>query len=125
MGPEAGRQILVPFDVRESMTLAVAAEHSDKSTNTIRAWAQRYGIGRKIGGVWYVSRVAFQMFLDGDTAALRTYHAGNRTDPAVRYYFERVGCGALQLKSQKQLTPAAIHPSVRHSISRARNDGMS
>ena len=41
------------------------------------------------------SRVALRMFLDGDTTALSAYHAGDRTDPAVRSYFERAGCGAL------------------------------
>ena len=61
-------------------------------------WAERYGIGRKIGGDWHISRVALQMLLDGDTAALATYHAGNRTCPAVRAYFENAGCGALLQK---------------------------
>jgi hypothetical protein len=28
-------------------------------------------------------------------AALAAYHAGDRTDPLVRPYFERLGCGAL------------------------------
>ncbi|MGB6965681.1 MAG: helix-turn-helix domain-containing protein [Xanthobacteraceae bacterium] len=77
------------------MTLAAAAELCGKSTNTIRSWAQRHGIGRKIGGTWHISRAALRMFLDGDTTALSAYHAGNRTDSAVRSYFEHVGCGAL------------------------------
>ncbi|MGB8744225.1 MAG: helix-turn-helix domain-containing protein [Xanthobacteraceae bacterium] len=110
------RQILVPFDARESMTLAAAAELCRKSTETIRSWAQRHGIGRKIGGTWHISRVALQMFLDDATTALSAYHAGDRSDPAVRAYFERAGCGALLQKSQKQLAPAAIHSSG-HSIS--------
>lgn len=124
MGSGAGpRQILVPFDARESITLAAAAKHSGKSTNTIRSWVQRHGIGRKIGGVWYISRVALQMLLDGDTAALGAYHAGNRTT-AVRCYFERVGCGALLQKSQKHFEPPAIH-SGGHSVSSPRNYGVS
>jgi hypothetical protein len=103
MGPGAGRQVLVPFDARESMTLGAAAKHSRKSTNTIRAWAERYGIGRKIGGAWHISRVALQIFLDGDAAALAAYHAGDLTDPRVRSYFERVGCAVLLQKSQNYL----------------------
>ena len=98
----ANRLILVPFEARESVSIAVAAKLSGKAGNTIRLWAERFGIGRKIGGDWHISRVALQIFLDGDTATLNAYHAGNRTDPAVRSYFERVGCGALLQKSQKQ-----------------------
>lgn len=103
MGSEAGpRQILVPFDARESIPISLGAKLSGKSGNTIRGWAERYGIGRKIGGGWHISRVALQMFLDGDIDALAAYHTGDRTDPAVRSYFERAGCGALLQKSQKQ-----------------------
>jgi hypothetical protein len=100
----AARQILVRFDARESITLAAAAKLCGKSGNTIRSWAQRHGIGRKIGGAWHISRAALQMLLDGNTAALAAYHTGDRTDPAVRSYFEHVGCGALLQKSQKQVS---------------------
>jgi hypothetical protein len=104
--PKAGtpdrdvRLILVPFDIRESMSIAMAAKFSGKAGNTIRLWAERYGIGRKIGGDWHISRVALRIFLDGDTAALAAYHAGERTNSLVRPYFERVRCGALLQKSQ-------------------------
>ena len=94
------RLILVPFDTRESMSIAVAAKFSGKAENTIRLWAERYGIGRKIGGDWHISRVALRIFLDGDMGALAAYHAGDRTNPLVRPYFERAGCGALLQKSQ-------------------------
>ena len=96
----AKRLIMVPFDARESISLAVAARLSGKARNTIRLWAERHGIGRKIGGDWHVSRVALRMFLDGDMVALAAYHAGKRADPTVRSYFERVGCGALLQNSQ-------------------------
>src|SRR6478736_2069851 len=98
------RLILVPFDTRESMSIAVAARFSGKAGNTIRLWAERYGIGRKIGGDWHISRVALRIFLDGDTAALAAYHAGDRNNPSVRPYFERVGCGALLQKTQNYQT---------------------
>ena len=91
---------MVPFDARESISIAVAMRLSGKAGNTIRLWAEQYGIGRKIGGDWHISRVALRMFLDGDMAALAAYHAGKRDDPAVRSYFERVGCGALLQNSQ-------------------------
>ena len=79
-GDPTERVIMVPFDARESLSIAVAAKLSAKAPNTIRLWAERYGIGRKIGGDWHISRVALQIFLDGDTATLSAYHAGNRTD---------------------------------------------
>ena len=53
---------MVPFDARESVSIAVAAKLSGKAGNTIRLWAERYGIGRKIGGAWHISRVALQIF---------------------------------------------------------------
>src|SRR5436189_5532178 len=100
MHPDLERRILLPFDPRESISIAVAMRLSGKAGNTIRLWAERYGIGRKIGGDWHISRVALRIFLDGDTATLSAYHAGKRTDPAVRSYFERAGCGALLQKTQ-------------------------
>jgi hypothetical protein len=36
------RLIMVPFDARESISLAVAARLSGKVPNTIRLWAERY-----------------------------------------------------------------------------------
>jgi len=89
------RLVMVPFDVRESMSIAVAAKLSGKAGNTIRLWAERHGIGRKIGGDWHISRVALRIFLDGNMAALAAYHAGDRTNSLVRPYFELAGCGAL------------------------------
>src|SRR6266702_299495 len=106
MHPDLERRILVPFDPRESISIAIAMKLSGKAGNTIRLWAEQYGIGRKIGGDWHISRVALRMFLDGDMAALAAYHAGKRADPAVRPYFERVGSGALLQNSQtSQISP--------------------
>jgi hypothetical protein len=90
---------MVPFDLRESMSIAVAAKLSGKAGNTIRLWAERHGIGRKMGDDWHISRRAVRIFLDGDMAALAAYHAGDRTNPLVRPYFERAGCGVLLLRS--------------------------
>jgi hypothetical protein len=75
----AKRLIMVPFDARESLSIGVAAKLSGKAPNTIRLWAERHGIGRKIGSDWHISRVALQIFLEGDMAALAAYHAA--TDP--------------------------------------------
>jgi len=37
----AERLTMVPFDARESISLAVAARLSGKGANTIRLWAER------------------------------------------------------------------------------------
>jgi hypothetical protein len=70
-------------------------------------WAERHGIGRKIGSDWHISRVALQIFLEGDMAALAAYHARDRTDPTVRSYFERVGCGGAAAKISKASKPSS------------------
>jgi hypothetical protein len=92
------RLVMVPFDLRESMSIAVAAKLSGRAGNTIRLWAERHGIGRKIRRLAH-QQGALRIFLDGDMAALAAYHAGNRTNPLVRPHFERGGCGALLLHS--------------------------
>jgi hypothetical protein len=84
------RQILVPFDKRECISLKEAAGIAGKSESTMRAWVEEQGLGRRIGGgTWSISRVALAMFLDGDDRALRAYHAGDRGSSLVGSYFER------------------------------------
>jgi len=76
--------------------VAAAAERVGKSASTLRNWCEQNAIGRRIGnGHWEVSRIALQMFMDGNTEALGAYHAGNRTDPAVIAYFEKARLGRL------------------------------
>jgi hypothetical protein len=86
------RQILIPFDKRECISLNEAAGIAGKSASTMRGWCDEFGLGRRIGGgTWSVSKVALAMHLDGDKKALRAYHAGSRDDPRVVRYFEREG----------------------------------
>ncbi len=85
------RQILVPWDGRETLTIREAAKIAKKSEGTIRNWCLEYGIGRMIGGGWQVSRVALHMFLDGATLALAAYRRGDRGSDLVVPYFERTG----------------------------------
>jgi hypothetical protein len=85
---------LIPYDKREGMTLAEAAGVAGKSPGTIRNWCVQHDLGRRVGGgTWVVSKVALAMFLGGDVKALRAYHGGERTDPCVIAYFERLGLG--------------------------------
>jgi hypothetical protein len=86
--------VLVPYDEREAISVQVAARKAGKSPRTIRLWGEEHGIGRRIaGGSWKISRVALQMLLDGDRAALDLYQAGNRRHPRVVAYFERLRRG--------------------------------
>ena len=82
-------QILRPFHRNEAMPIAEAARIANRSIRTIRNWCQRYDIGRRIGGLWAVSRVALAMWLDGDRRVLAAYLAGDRSSRVVTSYFER------------------------------------
>ena len=95
----AKNQVLVPFDVRERISLAQAAAIAGKSESTVRTWCIERGIGRRVGnGTWAMSCVALQMFLNGDLPALRTYLSGDRQGEAVRSYFIDMGLGDLTNK---------------------------
>jgi len=83
----ARRRVLIPFDAREALTLQEAAKIATVSGTTIARWCNEFHIGRKIGGAWRVSRVALQMKLDDNGAALMAYLDGDRTGPRVRPYF--------------------------------------
>lgn len=83
-------KILVPFDAAEACSIAEAAVTAGISDDTMRRWAAVNGLGRRIGGRWFVSRLALAMFLDGDRSALRELLAGNRDALSVRQYVEAV-----------------------------------
>lgn len=86
--------VLVPYDPREACSLAQAARRAGKSQSTVRGWCLNHGIGRRVaGGIWSVSKPALEMLLDGDQAALRAYHNGDRSGALVQKYFQRT-CGA-------------------------------
>jgi hypothetical protein len=85
------RQILIPFDPRECISRSDAAKKAGVTSGTISGWCEKYGIGRRIGGQWKISKVALRMHLEGARGALAAYHAGNRTDPRVIPYFEQEG----------------------------------
>lgn len=83
---------LIPFDRREGLTTAEAAERADRTERTIRMWCRDHDIGRHVaGGPWLVSRVALAMFLNGDATALRAYLAGDRRSLTVSAYFMAEG----------------------------------
>jgi hypothetical protein len=84
------RQILSPFNKRESISLKQAADIAGISESALRGWCEQHGLGRRVGGgTWSVSKVALAMFLDGDLKALRAYHVGDRSSELVVHYFRR------------------------------------
>ena len=94
------RQILIPFDPRECISRSDAAMRAGVTVGTISGWCGKFGIGRRIGGHWKISKVALRMHLEGAGEALAAYHAGNRDDPKVIAYLEEAG-----------LTQTTAHPS--------------
>lgn len=84
--------VLRPFDRREVMTVAEAAEIIGQSEANVRRLVGRYDLGRKVGGGAYsVSRVAWRLFIDGDGEGLRAYHEGRRQHPSVRALYSDLG----------------------------------
>ncbi|MGU3538894.1 helix-turn-helix domain-containing protein [Methylobacterium sp. A54F] len=87
---------LIPFDRREGLTTAEAAERANRTERTIRMWCRDHDIGRHVAnGPWLVSKVALAMFLNGDEGALRAYLAGDRGSERVASYFVKEGVGDL------------------------------
>lgn len=90
-GSARDRAILSPFNPLEAISTEEAAGRAGKSVGAIRHWCVKHGIGRKIVGEWYVSRVALEMLLADDRGALDLYHAGKKEDETVAVYFRMCG----------------------------------
>ena len=71
-------QILVPFSREEAIPIRIMARLAGISEQTARNWCVEHGLGRRIGGRWWGSRVALAMFQDGDKAA----SSRSRSSPA-------------------------------------------
>lgn len=92
----SGSRCLIPFDRREGLTTAEAAERVNRTERTIRLWCRDHDIGRRVaGGPWLVSSVALAMLLNDDAPALRAYLAGDRSSAAVSAYFAAEGISDL------------------------------
>jgi hypothetical protein len=121
------RKILSPFDKRECICLKDAATIADKSESTLRAWCEKHGLGRRIGGgTWSVSRIALAMFLDGDKKALQAYHSGDRTGAIVKAYFGRVGLAEFgRYQEQIQMIATAIGKPTANVLTNVRANSES
>lgn len=83
--------VLTPLDHAEALTLQAAADRSRKVAGTIRNWCESEGIGRRVGSKWYVSKLALEMYLDGEEDALARYLREDRESKDVIAYFKRFG----------------------------------
>jgi hypothetical protein len=88
---DAKPHVLLPFDIREAISISDAARIAGRSTVTLRTWAANLDLGRPVGGRWMISRVALAMYLDSDRKALRAYLSGERESALVISYLERFG----------------------------------
>lgn len=106
------RRILSPYDPREAITVREAADAAGRSVGTIRNWCDQFGIGRKLGAVFVVSRVALRMHLDGDVAALALYHSGERELETVQRYFAMCGLTCPQTQSAQTTQSTAYQNGI-------------
>jgi hypothetical protein len=110
-------KVLVPFIPGEGMKIHHAAKFASVGASTMRSWCALYGLGRRIGRPWTVSRVALQMHLDADTKALKAYHSGDRTSEIVVAYYRRLGLDHLLVeKSFRDIFSANNADSARSGI---------
>ena len=85
----ADHRVLVPFVGFEVADVHYAARWAGVTPKCIRQWCERHGVGRKIAGRFFVSRLALPMFVEGDRETLARYHAGDR-GPEVLAYLTRM-----------------------------------
>lgn len=83
-------RVLIPWNPAEAMTVAEAAAFARRNPRTMREWAAKFDIGRRVAGEWVISRVALLMWLENDTAALSAYLLGEREAEPVAAYFRRL-----------------------------------
>ena len=95
---ETNLHILRPFEAAEAISIKEAAALPGVTAVTMRSWAATHGLGRVIGGRWFVSHPALLMFLDDDAVALKAYLSGERSNLKVRAYFERAKAGRRNTK---------------------------
>lgn len=109
--------IFRPWVKGEALTTTAAARRWDRHESTIRRLCEAEGLGRRFGkrGHWLCSRVAFQMYVDGNREALRAYLAGDRASELVLAYFRAEGLEReLQLALRTAGLKEAPHrPAIR------------
>jgi hypothetical protein len=93
--------VLLPFDIREALSISDAARIAGRTIVTVRAWAANFDLGRPVGGRWMISRVALAMFLESDRLALTAYLSGDRESRLVVAYFARFGLDPKKIEKER------------------------
>jgi hypothetical protein len=93
--------VLLPFDIREALSISDAARIAGRTTVTVRTWAANFDLGRPVGGRWMISRVALAMFLESDRLALTAYLSGDRESRVVVAYFARFGLDPKKIEKER------------------------
>jgi Helix-turn-helix domain len=103
---------LVPFAKEERISVKEAAAVAGRSERTVRNWCVERGIGRRVGGVWAVSKVALVMWLDGDLAALAAYRDQARAARRSRSQATIDGACSLSSSSDRASRPDPPRPAT-------------
>jgi len=80
---DSGFAVLKPYDPIDAIGIKTACELSGGSRARVIQLCEQYGLGRKIGARWAISKVALHAFLNDDQEGLSAYLAGDRSGPAV------------------------------------------
>jgi hypothetical protein len=86
-----GFAVLKPYDPFDAIGIKAACELSGGSRARVIQLCEQYGLGRKIGARWAISKVALHAFLNDDKEGLRAYLAGDRSGPAVTSAYRAAG----------------------------------
>lgn len=62
---EAVRAARLPAPQNDVLEVPEAVALSGRTPSTIRRWAKRHRLGRRLGGVWILSRQRFTIFIEG------------------------------------------------------------
>lgn len=54
------------IDIGKYYTTMEAAQIAGVTTATIGNWCKRYGIGKKVGGLWRIHGALFEKFMNGE-----------------------------------------------------------
>ncbi|MBX3598581.1 MAG: hypothetical protein KF874_13505 [Rhizobiaceae bacterium] len=84
----------VPMRPGETISVREAARIAGRSDETVRRWADKFGIGRQFRGegwrAWKysISAPALRMILDEDWPALESFRAGDRSSALVARFLQ-------------------------------------
>lgn len=75
-------QLLTTSEVIEQLEVPVPLP-------TLIRWCNHYGIGKKVGGRWYVDPQKLNLLLQGESKAMRTFGNGRGVRANIHSYLSR------------------------------------